>query len=156
MHAGLSLPRKPKNAHENVSELGSIFVRLNEFPGTSITNYSDNIFYNQIYNLVSLVPKGKVVSYGKIAAALGRPRAAREVGRAMRICPGDDIPWQRVVMSDGSIAGGNYAHIRRDMLADEGVTVLQLQDGKYKVDMKTCNIDDGELEILGLIVQGGL
>ena len=79
-----------------------------------------NLFYQQVYDIVAQVPPGRVVSYGQIARMLGRPRAAREVGRAMRICP-DGLPWQRVVMQDGAIAGGGFAGLRLAMLEAEGV-----------------------------------
>jgi len=103
-----------------------------------------NPFYNQIYAVVKQIPMGKVVSYGKIAAALGRPRSSREVGRAMRICPAEDIPWQRVVMADGSIAGGGYADERKALLLSEGVEFLP--DGR--VNMKACCVEDMELEFM--------
>ena len=65
------------------------------------------------------IPRGRVVSYGQLAYRLGAPRAARQVGWAMRRCP-DDLPWQRVVMSDGSIAGGGYSELRRaKLIADD-------------------------------------
>lgn len=64
---------------------------------------------------------------------IGAPRAARQVGWAMRRCP-DDLPWQRVVMSDGTIAGGGYAELRRTKLEAEGVKFTR--DGK--VDMRAC------------------
>ena len=79
-----------------------------------------NPFYQQVYDIVAQVPPGKVVSYGQIARMLGRPRAAREVGRAMRLCP-EGLPWQRVVMQDGAIAGGGFAQLRRAMLEAEGI-----------------------------------
>jgi len=90
-----------------------------------------NSFYKQVYDVVEKIPHGKVMSYGQIAKMLGKPRAAREVGRAMRICP-EGLPWQRVVMADGTVAGGAYSDIRRAMLEAEGV-VFKL-DGC--VDMK--------------------
>ena len=80
------------------------------------------------------------MSYGQIARLLGRPRSAREVGRAMRICP-DGLPWQRVVMMDGAVAGGMYAEIRKAILETEGVTFLP--DGR--VDMELCRADDFEI-----------
>ena len=89
-----------------------------------------NPFYQQVYDIVAQVPPGRVVSYGQIARMLGRPRAAREIGRAMRICP-DGLPWQRVVMQDGTITGGGFAQLRRAMLEAEGVGFLP--DGR--VDM---------------------
>ena len=91
-----------------------------------------NLFYQQVYNIVAQVPQGKVVSYGQIARMLGRPRAAREVGRAMRLCP-DGLPWQRVVMQDGAIAGGGFAQLRRAMLEAEGVGFLP--DGRVEMNI---------------------
>lgn len=41
-------------------------------------------FFEQVYAIVRLIPKGKVVSYGQIARTLGKPRGARAVGWAMR------------------------------------------------------------------------
>lgn len=92
-----------------------------------------NQFFTQVYDVVERIPRGKVISYGQIAYMLGRPRAAREVGRAMRFCP-EYLPWQRVVMADGSIAGGGFPEIRKDMLENEGVPFLP--DGR--VDMAAC------------------
>jgi len=92
-----------------------------------------NPFFKQVYEIVERIPYGKVISYGEIAKLLGRPRAAREVGWAMRNCP-EDLPWQRVVMADGSIAGGVYADMRRALLDSENVSFLP--DGK--VDMIAC------------------
>ena len=92
-----------------------------------------NPFFKQVYEIVEQIPYGKVISYGDIAKLLGRPRAAREVGRAMRYCP-DGLPWQRVVMADGSITGGTFADIRRAILETEDV--IFHNDGR--VDMNTC------------------
>jgi O-6-methylguanine DNA methyltransferase len=92
-----------------------------------------NPFFEQVYSIVGQIPYGKVVSYGQIAGMLGRPRAAREVGWAMHCCP-ENLPWQRVVMKDGSITGGLYAEMRRARLDSEGV--LFLPDGR--VDMASC------------------
>ena len=97
-----------------------------------------NPFYREVYDTVKQIPEGKVISYGKIATLLGRPRSAREVGRAMRICPDtENIPWQRVVMADGSITGGSFADMRKAMLEAEGV--IFLADGR--VDMKACCVE---------------
>ncbi len=90
-------------------------------------------FSQQVYALVAQVPLGKVVSYGQIARMMGNSRAARQVGWAMRHCP-DHLPWQRVVMADGSVTGGEYAPHRRAMLKAEGIPFLP--DGR--VDMAAC------------------
>lgn len=92
-----------------------------------------NAFFQEVYDLVAQIPYGKVASYGQIAWMLGAPRAARQVGWAMRRCP-EGLPWQRVVKADGSIAGGGYADMRRALLEAEGVPFLP--DGR--VDMQAC------------------
>lgn len=90
-------------------------------------------FFKQVYDIVEQIPYGRVIAYGQIARMLGRPRAAREVGWAMRCCP-EGLPWQRVVMAHGAITGGMYAEIRRGILETEGITFLP--DGR--VDMASC------------------
>lgn len=90
-------------------------------------------FFEQVYDLVRQIPQGQVASYGQLARMLGRPRGARLVGWAMRRCP-DGLPWQRVVMADGGIAGGEFSGLRRALLRDEGVPFLP--DGR--VDMAAC------------------
>jgi methylated-DNA-protein-cysteine methyltransferase-like protein len=56
-----------------------------------------------VYRLVRRIPRGRVLTYGEIAARLGWPRGARMVGHAMRVCP-PDIPWHRVVNAQGGIS----------------------------------------------------
>ncbi len=97
-----------------------------------------NPFYEQVYAIVAQIPRSQVVSYGQIAFMLGRPRAAREVGRAMRLCP-DSLPWHRVVMADGRIVGGAFASLRRALLAEESVPFLP--DGR--VNMAACRYVEG-------------
>jgi methylated-DNA-protein-cysteine methyltransferase-like protein len=92
-----------------------------------------NSFFEQVYSVVGRIPRGSVASYGQIAGMLDRPRAAREVGWAMRRCP-EYLPWHRVVMADGSVTGGAYAEVRRGLLEAEGVVFLP--DGR--VDMEKC------------------
>ncbi|HIW20651.1 MAG TPA: MGMT family protein [Candidatus Dorea intestinavium] len=92
-----------------------------------------NEFYQQVYDLVETIPSGKVMSYGQIAWKLGRLHGARMVGRAARIGP-PNLPWHRVVMSDGTIAGGNHPDIRKKMLKKEGIKFLS----DYRVDMNSC------------------
>jgi methylated-DNA-protein-cysteine methyltransferase-like protein len=60
-------------------------------------------FDRAVYRLVRAIPRGRVASYGQIAALLGYPRAARAVGHAMQRCP-SDIPWHRVVNARGGIS----------------------------------------------------
>lgn len=88
-------------------------------------------FFARVYEVVALVPRGKVISYGQIAALLGSPRSARQVGWALSTCP-EELPWQRVVKADGSVTGGEYEELRRKLLAEEQVEFLT--DGRVNME----------------------
>ena len=79
--------------------------------------------YEQIYQLVQLIPAGRVSTYGKIAHILGC--SARQVGYAMSMAPYDqNIPWQRVVNSQGLISNRSNGFpdpIQRILLEQEGI-----------------------------------
>ena len=78
-----------------------------------------------VYALVRRIPAGRMVTYGQVAALLGRPRAARAVGGAMRRCPAG-VPWHRVVNAQGRISRRARAAsmvTQRILLEREGVTL---------------------------------
>ena len=82
-------------------------------------------FVERVYDLVRRIPRGRVASYGGVAAMLGRPRAARAVGQALRALPDDsDVPWWRVINARGEISvrgPGNIERLQRKLLEREGV-----------------------------------
>lgn len=82
-------------------------------------------FSASIYALVRRIPKGRIASYGGVAAMLGRPRAARGVGTALSALPFDtDVPWWRVVNVRGGISAPRWdgrGLRQRDLLEREGV-----------------------------------
>ena len=82
--------------------------------------------YRRIYRVVAAIPPGRVASYGQVAALAGLSRGARQVGRALAVCPAS-LPWHRVLDAGGRIAlpAGDPARERqRRRLAREGVVVL--------------------------------
>lgn len=88
----------------------------------------------RIWQVVSAIPQGKVVSYGQVAAMAGLGRQARFVGRTLHQLPeGNELPWHRVLRADGRIAlAGTEAgdeQVRR--LRQEGVDVHG-----YRIDLK--------------------
>jgi methylated-DNA-protein-cysteine methyltransferase-like protein len=81
----------------------------------------------RILATVARVPRGRVASYGQIAAIAGLPGRARMVGRALREAPDAvTVPWHRVLRADGRIAfpEGSEPHARQvRLLARERVSV---------------------------------
>ena len=82
-------------------------------------------FYEKVYDIVKQIPKGKVLTYGKIAILAGNPKASRAVGYALHRNPDPrTIPCHRVVNKQGKLAdsfafGGCNEHKQR--LINEGV-----------------------------------
>ena len=72
--------------------------------------------------IIRSVPKGKVSTYGKVAAAAGYPLYQRAVARLLRNAFMDKLPWQRIVGAGGEIKlRGDAAHEQRFRLKQEGV-----------------------------------
>lgn len=94
-------------------------------------------FARAVYALVKEVPRGKVVTYGQVAAILGHPRAARAVGTALSHLPralARLVPWQRVINAAGGISmRGDVMRpdLQRQLLELEGI---ELRRGR--VDLK--------------------
>ncbi len=92
-------------------------------------------FFEEVYQIVSNIPEGSVMTYGMIATMLGRPKAARVVGYAMHDAPPDrHLPCHRVVSKDGSLSPEEIfgAGNQRRLLEQEGVTFKE--DGRINMD----------------------
>jgi methylated-DNA-protein-cysteine methyltransferase-like protein len=81
--------------------------------------------WERIYAVVRRIPRGRVATYGQVAALAGLPGHARQVGYALAALPaGSAVPWQRVVNARGLISlPGAAAVEQRLRLAAEGVPV---------------------------------
>ncbi len=100
-------------------------------------------YYAQVYEIVRQIPAGRVTTYGQIAGMLLPPAGVdpaayerlspRWVGTAMAQCP-DDVPWQRVINSQGKVSHrpGYGPLVQRKLLEQEGVVF----DEKERVDLK--------------------
>lgn len=79
----------------------------------------------RIWQVVNLIPAGKVASYGQVAQLAGMARAARLVGAVLKSLPSNTrLPWHRVVQSKGSIAfptGAERYYRQKKRLQNEGV-----------------------------------
>lgn len=93
-------------------------------------------FYKRAYKAIEKIPSGNVTTYGYIATMLGKPRAARIVGWALRNLPADTaVPWWRVINAQGYLSIQN-PHFPKDvqkmLLEKEGILVRK----KYIVDLE--------------------
>lgn len=96
-------------------------------------------FDSDVYEFIKKVPKGKVVTYGLVARAIGRPRAARQVGNALHRNPAPVVvPCHRVVNREGRLAPAfAFGGIEKqaELLRAEGVEVVDgyVDLGKYLI-----------------------
>jgi methylated-DNA-protein-cysteine methyltransferase related protein len=83
--------------------------------------------WDPVYQLVQRIPRGRVLTYGALARALGLPGGARTAGRAMASTPsGKGIPWHRVVGERGKILiRGPHAMLQKKLLESEGVKLIE-------------------------------
>lgn len=75
-----------------------------------ITGNSKENIYDIIYDVVRAIPRGRVTTYGAIAAAIGAKSGARVVGYAMNSCTGvkPKVPAHRVVNRNGMLTGKHH------------------------------------------------
>ncbi|MFY0608092.1 MAG: MGMT family protein [Cyclobacteriaceae bacterium] len=90
-------------------------------------------FFRDVYEVVKLIPKGRVTSYGAIGAYLGMKRSARMVGWAMNqahVLP--DVPVHRVINRMGLLTGKHHfgtPTLMQELLEAEGI---QIKDDKIQ------------------------
>ncbi len=108
-------------------------------------------FYAQVWELTRQVPSGRVATYGQIAKLIIQPEgistedykisAARWVGMALSSCP-DDVPWQRIINSQGKISQRAEAGKQKQLLQSEGV--LFINDKLNLADYQWCGPGQSE------------
>jgi methylated-DNA-protein-cysteine methyltransferase-like protein len=80
-------------------------------------------FTDRVVLIVRRIPRGRVASYGQIAAMAGSPSGARQVARLLHsLSEVEGLPWHRVINSRGTISlPGLGGEIQRGLLEHEGV-----------------------------------
>ena len=108
-------------------------------------------FFDMVYEVVSLVPSGRVTSYGAIARYLGTGQSARMVGWAMNKTHGHPVyvPAHRVVNSKGLLTGKHHfgsPQAMQELLESEGIRVENDQvvdfEERFWDPAKELTIDD--------------
>jgi len=85
---------------------------------------NDQKYRQRVYTIVSEIPVGRVMTYGQIAEMLGEGYTPRTIGFVMHAADTKEIPWQRVINSQGACSTGRMTvpiNLQQKMLEDEGV-----------------------------------
>lgn len=97
----------------------------------------DTLFFEQVYEVVRQIPKGRVTSYGAIAAALGTRKSARMVGWAMNSAHAlQNVPAHRVVNRQGLLTGKMHfatPDTMQQLLEAEGIDVKDDQVQNFEI-----------------------
>jgi len=91
-------------------------------------------YRERVYEIVRQIPSGKVMTYGQIAGMLGAGYTARTIGYVMHAADTENVPWQRVINSQGACSTGKMmlpVNIQQKILEDEGVKF----DAKGRCDL---------------------
>lgn len=105
---------------------------LTQFPYFYRMSAASNDFYQNVYEVVRLIPPGRVTSYGAIARYLGSARSSRLVGWAMNASHAlaDPVPAHRVVNRIGLLTGKHFfssPNRMQELLEAEGVVIEEDQ-----------------------------
>ena len=85
-------------------------------------------FSEEVIKIISLLPKGKVASYGQIATAAGNPKASRQVSRLLHTCTKKyNLPWHRVINSSGKISLKGESYYKQ-------VALLESEDVEFNLN----------------------
>ena len=117
----------------NVVPICYILQNLHQLLFAMVTSKDQYSFFEDVYAVAKLIPKGKVSSYGAIANYLGTKGSARMVGWAMNQAHAADVPAHRVVNRKGLLTGKHHfatPTTMQELLEQEGVAVVddQIQD----------------------------
>lgn len=96
---------------------------------------NDSKYQERVFEIVRQIPVGRVMTYGQIAAILGAGYTPRTVGYVMHAADTKEIPWQRVINSQGACSTGKMTvpvNLQQQILEAEGVKF----DAKGRCDLK--------------------
>lgn len=87
-------------------------------------NVNDKTYRERVYEIVRRIPAGRVMTYGQIAIILGEGYTARTVGYVMHGADTENVPWQRVINSQGKCSTGRLTipvNLQQELLETEGI-----------------------------------
>lgn len=107
-------------------------------------------YRERVYDIVRRIPAGRVMTYGQIASMLGEGYTPRTVGYVMHASEDEEVPWQRVINSQGACSTGRIilpTDMQQRMLEAEGIKF----DVRGRCDLNEyrCLIDDEDIQRAG-------
>src|ERR1043165_4833504 len=81
-------------------------------------------YRERVFEIVRRIPEGRVMTYGQLAEILGEGYTARTVGYVMHGADSENVPWQRVINSQGKCSTGKFTlpvNLQQSLLESEGV-----------------------------------
>jgi methylated-DNA-protein-cysteine methyltransferase-like protein len=100
-----------------------------------MADVNDKSYRARVFDMVRLIPKGRLMTYGQIATLLGEGYTARTVGYVMHDAE-TDVPWQRVINAQGKVSTERILlpyNVQQQLLEQEGVVFN---------DKGKCNVDE--------------
>ncbi len=85
---------------------------------------NDTKYRERVYEIVGKIPVGRVMTYGQIAEMLGEGYTPRTIGFVMHAADTQNVPWQRVINSQGACSTGRMTvpvNLQQQILESEGV-----------------------------------
>ena len=103
----------------------------------------------RIWKVASLIPAGRVASYGQVADLAGLPGRARLTSKALGQAPRSlNLPWHRILRSSGQIAfakGSTHADEQQTRLRREGITInnlrVPMKEFQWQPEMATLVVE---------------
>lgn len=121
--------KKRSNASvPSVSQKSTLSPFAEKLNTVTPSGYKDQTFFEQVFDVARQIPKGRVTSYGAIAASLGAKSSSRLVGWAMNLAGGakPKVPAHRVVNRNGMLSGKHHFATptrMQELLEKEGIKV---------------------------------
>ncbi len=87
-------------------------------------NVDERSYRERVYELVLQIPSGRVMTYGQISLILGESYTPRTVGYVMHAAETENVPWQRVINSQGKCSTGRLTiplNLQQELLNAEGI-----------------------------------
>ena len=108
------------------------------------------VYRERVYDIVRGIPPGLVMTYGQIAILLGEGYTPRTVGYVMHASEQHDVPWQRVINSQGACSTGRIilpSNMQQRMLEQEGIKF----DRRGRCDLEKYRWSPDEEDILNSV-----